>query len=283
MINFTNINILFEIGSFKVHAWGLMFVIAFIISFLLILREAKKQKIDSRHIYNIGLYILLGSLIGARLFYVIEHLPFFLQDPLKILLVWQGGLTSYGSLLAIFFVWLYIRKQKDLSFSKILDIMAPYIVLAFAITRIGCFLRGCCGGIATDLPWAVNGKHPTQLYESIYSMIIVFILLRLKKIKKAGKKTRFKILLNKKGAMFLYFLGMYSFFRFFNDFLRVYETFFFGFALSQWIALGIFVSSMVLLIKTRSSFAIWKIKDSVKFVKKIRAESEKRLLRRKIE
>ena len=256
MINFTNINILFEIGSFKVHAWGLMFVIAFIISFLLILREAKKQKIDSRHIYNIGLYTLLGSLIGARLFYVIEHLPFFLQDPLKILLVWQGGLTSYGSLLAIFFVWLYIRKQKDLSFSKILDIMAPYIVLAFAITRIGCFLRGCCGGIATDLPWAVNGKHPTQLYESIYSMIIVFILLKFRNIRNNGKKTRFRMFINKKGSLFLFFLIFYSFFRFFNDFLRIYESYFIGLALSQWIVIGIFIISLVFLFKISSSHSL---------------------------
>lgn len=243
MINFTPINILFEIGSFKIHTWGLMFVIAFIISFLLILRESKKQKINPKHIYNIALHMLLGSLIGARLFYVIEHFNFFLQDPIKILLVWQGGLTSYGSLLAIFFVWLYVRKQKDLSFSKILDIMAPYIALALAIIRIGCFLRGCCGGIATDLPWAVNGKHPTQLYESIYSMIIVFILLKLKNIREntKGKNTKFKILLSRPGSIFLYLLGTYSIFRFFNDFLRIYSHYFLGLALSQWLAIAIFI------------------------------------------
>jgi phosphatidylglycerol:prolipoprotein diacylglycerol transferase len=129
--------------------------------------------------------------------------------------------------------------------------MAPYIALAIAIIRIGCFLRGCCHGQETLLPWAINNLHPTQLYESIYSMIIFFILLKFKKIRKTGKKTKFKILLRKKGSLFLSFLLFYSFFRFFNDFLRVYETFFFGLALSQWIALGIFVFSLVFLIKIR--------------------------------
>jgi phosphatidylglycerol:prolipoprotein diacylglycerol transferase len=245
MITFEHIDILFQFGPVKVYSWGLMFVIAFLVALFLILRESKKQNIDEKHVYNLAFLILLGAIIGSRLFYIIENITYFLQNPLQIPLFWQGGLVSYGSLLAVLFAYFYIKKQK-MSVGKILDIMAPYIVLAIAILRIGCFLRGCCGGIATDLPWAINGKHPTQLYESILAIIIFFILKKFKKIKQQGKNTRFKLMLNKPGAMFLYFLGFYSFFRFFTDFLRIYTHYWLGLSLTQWIALGIFVFAKII-------------------------------------
>ncbi len=240
MLIFENIEKLFQIGPFEVHAWGLIFVIAFLLAFFLILKEAKKQNFEQKHIYNIALLILVGTIMGTRLVFVFEHLVFFLQNPLQILFFWQGGLTSYGSLFSVFFVYIYVKKQK-LNFGKILDLLAPYIVLAVAIIRIGCFLRGCCHGQETMLPWAVNGMHPTQLYESIYCMVIFFILQKFKKIKKQGKNTRFRLMLKKPGAVFMYFLGLYVFFRFFNDFLRVYETYWLGLALSQWIIIAILI------------------------------------------
>ncbi len=256
MISFEPLHTLFQIGSFKVFTWGFMFVIGFLVALLLIWREARKQKIEDRHIYNVALLILIGAIIGPRLVFVLEHLAYFVEKPLEILMTWQGGITSYGAFLGVLFVWLYARKQKGITFTQILDLVAPYLLLAIAITRIGCFLNWDDLGSASSLPWAIQAgsdvaRHPTQLYESLYSLVSFFILLGFKKIRDKGRETKFKKLLEKPGALFLFFLIFYSFFRFFNDFLREYETSFLGLALSQWICLFIFIFSFAMLSRKR--------------------------------
>lgn len=259
MIQFEPLHTLFQIGSFKVFSWGLMFVMGFIVALLLIQREAKKQNIQDKHIYNIALLVLIGAIIGPRLFFVLEHITYFIANPLEILMAWQGGITSYGAFLGILFLWLYTRKQKDITFLQILDLVAPYLLLAIAITRVGCFLNWDDYGIQSSLPWAIKvqgdvPRHPTQLYESLYSLISFFILIGLKKVRDKGRNTRFKKLLEKQGSMFLFFLLFYSFFRFFNDFLRVYEISFLELALSQWICLALFALAVVMLCIYNKSF-----------------------------
>jgi prolipoprotein diacylglyceryltransferase len=98
----------------------------------------------------------------------------------------------------------------------------------------------------------VNGKHPTQLYESAYAFIVFFILLKFRNIREKGKHTKFKQVISKKGSLFLSFLLLYSFLRFFNDFFRAYENYWLGLALSQWILLGIFVLSIIILKNIRN-------------------------------
>lgn len=255
MIPYESHRILFSIGKFPIYSWGVMFVIAFLIAFFLIMRQAKKEKINSRHIYNIALIVLIGAIIGSRLFFILEHLSFFINNPLQIFDVASGGMASYGGIfLALFLGWLYIKKQKDINIGQILDLFAPYLVLALAIGRIGCFLNGCCYGYHTTLPWAISvdglTRHPTQIYSLLYNLTIFFILVGFRKIKESkGKRTRFKLLIKKSGSLFLFFLLFYSLFRFFIDFLRVYENYFLGLALSQWILLALFIFSFVILLK----------------------------------
>ncbi|MGB9707726.1 MAG: prolipoprotein diacylglyceryl transferase [Candidatus Pacearchaeota archaeon] len=259
MISFEPLHILFQIGSFKVFTWGFMFVIGFLVALLLIWREAKKQKIQDKHLYNIALLVLIGAIIGPRLVFVLEHLAYFIANPVEIIATWQGGITSYGTFLSLLFVWLYTRKQKDITFTQILDLVAPYLLLAIAITRVGCFLNWDDYGSVSQLPWAIKvgddfARHPTQLYESLYSLASFFILLGFKKIREKGRDTRFKKLLENPSSLFLFFLLFYSFFRFFNDFLREYETIFLGLALSQWICLVLFaLSSAMLCFRVRES------------------------------
>lgn len=265
MINYNPIPVLFELGSLKIYSWGLMFAIAFLIAFFFILREFKKKKIPSIHAYNIGLLVLIGALVGSRLFYVVENLSYYLAKPLEILAFWQGGMTSYGGLIfGIFFVWFYCRKNAEARFLEILDLAAPYIILAFAIARIGCFLNWDDFGNVSTLPWAIKvindvPRHPTQIYQSIADFVMFFILIRLqnkKAFKDRGAKFKrdgFKDVvfihesdfLDKQGAIFFLFLLLYSVFRFFIDFLRVYNNYLLGLATSQWISILIFIISVV--------------------------------------
>lgn len=265
MINYTPVKILFELGSLKVYSWGLFFAIAFLTAFFLILREARKKKIDTSHIYNVGFLTLLGAVLGSRLFYVIENLGYFLGKPLEIFSFWDGGLTSYGGIfLGLLFVWIYVKKNSDLKFLQLLDISAPYIILALAIGRIGCFLNWCCYGIGSELPWAIKipddiPRHPTQFYDIFANLIIFFVLIKLKNKKQEGEKfSRFRKdsykdisfihesnFFDKEGSMFLIFTTLYSLSRFFIDFLRDHHSYLLGLATSQWVCILIFIASVI--------------------------------------
>lgn len=265
MIDYIPVKILFNFGALKVYSWGLFFAIAFLTAFFLILMEARKKKIDTLHIYNLGFLTLLGAVLGSRLFYVIENIFYFIGKPLEILSFWDGGLTSYGGIfLGLLFVWIYTKRNSDLKFLQILDISAPYIVLALAIGRIGCFLNWCCYGIGSDLPWAIKTiddipRHPTQFYDIFANLAIFFVLIKLKNRKQQGEKfSRFKKnsfkditfihesdFFDKEGSMFLSFAVMYSTLRFFIDFLRDHHSYFLGLATSQWVCILVFIGSII--------------------------------------
>jgi len=260
MINFNPVHDVLSVGPISVYSWGLMFVLGFVIAGFLFLSEAKKRKINMDFALNILLMILLGAIIGGRLFYVLENLGYFLNHLLEIFAFGKGGETSYGGmLLGLLFVWLYCKFSKNknkLKFSQVLDIIAPYAVLGAGIARIGCFLNWDDFGIASNLPWAIRvfgdiSRHPTQLYETLYCFLIFGLLLWFRKIKETGKFTKFRKLLNKDGALFLFFLIFYSFFRFFNDFLRIYDHYFLGLAFSQWILIILFILSVIILGKKK--------------------------------
>ncbi|MFH1823151.1 MAG: prolipoprotein diacylglyceryl transferase [archaeon] len=242
MINHVPMPVLFRTEFFTLYTWGAVFIVAFLVISFLFFREAKKEKVNEKHIWNILLLVLIGAIIGGRLFFIFEHFSYFIINPLEVFAFGNGGETSYGGfILSFLFVWIYLRKKKDLSFGKFVNMVAPYLPLGIAIGRIGCFLNWCCYGKASSLPWAVavNGVavHPTQIYLLIGNLLIFFILMDLK------KKEFFK----KPGNLFLMLLVLYSVVRFSVDFFRVYDLYFLGLALSQWILVLVFITSVVLL------------------------------------
>ncbi len=254
MILFNPMHVIWKTSFLTIYSWGLMFIVAFIIAGLLFYLEARKKGVSQDTVLKILLLILIGAIVGGRLFFVLENLSVFIAKPLSIFAYGLGGETSYGGIiLAVLFVWLYLRKNKEINFSQVLDMTAPYLALGLAIARIGCFLNWDDFGIQSTLPWAIKvgndiARHPTQLYELIYCGIIFGLLIWFKKIKTSGKESGFKRMLNKPGAMFLIFLILYSVFRFFNDFLRVYEHYWLGMATSQWLLILTFVASVLILI-----------------------------------
>ena len=276
MIQYTPLKEAFSIGHFTVYSWGLVFVLVFLLSFFLVLKESKKKRIDEKHIYNISLLALIGAIVGGRLFYVLGNFRFYFQNPAEIFMLSHGGLASYGGIaLALLFMWFYIRKQNDIHFLAILDLFAPYTILAIALGRIGCFLNWCCYGAASSLPWAIKvagdvPRHPSQIYEMIAGLIIFFIIMRIKSLKEQKdismkfRKSKFfdfdlvheDSFMNKRlerpGAMFLIFLILYSLFRFATDFTRFYDVHFFRLAWpSQWFCIAIFVFSAAALIRRK--------------------------------
>jgi phosphatidylglycerol:prolipoprotein diacylglycerol transferase len=218
MITITPSAELFNIGGFSVQTWGLIASLGIILALMLMLRKAKKKKVLDKAESLIA-YIAIASIIGARLAYIAVN-PLEFSNPLEIFKIWNGGVISWGFLIggiAGAFAFKFLKKEK---IYDLLDLMAPYFILAIAIGRIGCFLRGCCHGLPTNLPWGIlynegslaaqaglhTAIHPTQLYHSIADFIIFFAL-------KSRKK-----------KAFLWFIILYSIERFFIDFLRFHPS-----------------------------------------------------------
>jgi phosphatidylglycerol:prolipoprotein diacylglycerol transferase len=182
--------VLLEIGPFSIHTYGLLVALGFIAGIALALHLGKSEEFARDTILDIGFYILVSSIIGSRLLYVLIEYKYFSDNPLEIFQIWEGGLVFYGGLLLAIPVLMTYFRQHGLEPWKTLDLFAPSMALGHAIGRIGCFSAGCCYGKPTTLPWGVTflhpesmaitgiALHPTQLYESGAELgIFIFLML----------------------------------------------------------------------------------------------------------
>ncbi len=202
-------------GPAKVRSWGTMLMLGFLAGMLWAIRDARHDPlITTDLIIDMTLVILIGAVIGARAVFVALKWQAFRADLLSVLQVWAGGMSFHGGLLGGTLAASILAWRRRLSVPRMADLFAPSIALGYAITRIGCFLNGCCHGIPTDLPWGVTfpeaaavappniALHPTQLYASAASLIIFGILLAIRSH------------LRRSGHLFLSYLVLYSIARF---------------------------------------------------------------------
>ncbi len=237
--------ILFKIGPVTVYSYGVMLATACIVASFLAERDARLENIAPYKILDLALWVFIWGIIGARLMYVLLNLKDFLGYPLRVFALWQGGLSFYGGMVLGIGVGIRFLKKENLDMGKIADIVAPYIVLAHAIGRIGCLLNGCCFGKVTRLPWGIYFpgssylQHPTQIYSTL-GLLGIYSFLKLTKF------TFFKRMLGikQKGQIFILYTLSYSFMRFFIEFLRGdTRVFFFGLTVFQIISVVVFLVS----------------------------------------
>ncbi|MEW6446478.1 MAG: prolipoprotein diacylglyceryl transferase [Bacillota bacterium] len=174
--------VLFRIGGYAVHSYGLMLAVAVMVGVLAGEREARRRGVDPDMVLSLATILVVAGVIGSRIAYVLIEWPRFAGEPGAIFRIWDGGLSYYGALIAgLPLVWLYGR-AKGVRFGETADIVAFGLAAGYPFARIGCFLNGCCYGKATDLPWAVafpfDGvpRHPTQLYAVAIGAFIFFAL-----------------------------------------------------------------------------------------------------------
>jgi phosphatidylglycerol:prolipoprotein diacylglycerol transferase len=218
-----------------------------VVSWALIAVRRGKARMTYDEVINAALVGIPSGIIGARLFHVLDSLHLYIDDPIRIITHFGEGLAIYGAVLgAALGIWIYSRVTKK-SFGYLADIIAPAIILAQAIGRVGCTLRGCCYGIETDIFCSVtyvHGSqiigpvHPTQIYEIIYNLIIFGVLLLLRNRLKPD------------GSLFLVYLLAYSIWRIGIDFIRDSEAVLFGLHAAQ--VLGIVIAAITL------GMLIWK-------------------------
>jgi len=176
--------IAFHLGNFTIYWYGVFVALGFLAGIWTASRRAVHANIAPERIIDLGPCLLLGTIIGARLLYVISYWrEDFAGKPLwQIFDVRGGGLVYYGGFIgAALGCVLYVR-FKRLPLWKIADVLAPSIALGYAIGRFGCLMNGCCYGRVCELPWAIqfpddhqtypHRVHPTQIYESLLNFCL---------------------------------------------------------------------------------------------------------------
>jgi len=233
----------FTIGSIELRWYGIMIFLAVVALILWTIREVRKgANISYDTVFTAALIGIPSGIIFSRLLHVVDGWEYYSQNPG--LIIGGGGLTAYGAILgATLGVWLYSRFGK-LRFGYFADVVAPGIILAQAVGRVGCTINGCCYGVETSLPWGIVyaspdsfaplgiAVHPATVYEIIWNLMVFVVLIKLK-----GR-------LKPDGSLFLIYLGLYSVWRLATDFLRVGTPFLFGLHQAQ--VIGIIVLAIAI-------------------------------------
>jgi len=184
--------ILFEYGPIQIRFYGLMYVIAILVGTYLIKKEVRRKGIGltDDDVMNFILGTVLAGIIGARLYYVVFNLDYYLANPKEIPAVWHGGLAFHGGLIGgLMFAYVYLKRH-DIKFWQMADIVAPSIILGQAFGRFGNFMNGDAHGMPTTMPWgivfpkeSIAGSefpdiplHPVMLYEMGINLSIFLFL-----------------------------------------------------------------------------------------------------------
>ncbi|MEZ4237977.1 MAG: prolipoprotein diacylglyceryl transferase [Myxococcota bacterium] len=169
--------VLFWIGSFPIHGYGAMGALAFVVGAGICLLRGTRQGMDRERLADVIFWMAITSLLGARVVFLLQN-PQYVHSVADLFDMRGGGLVFYGSFLVGIPVGFALMRRYRLPAFAVWDIFATAFPLSHAISRIGCFLAGCCYGLPTDVPWAVTFPadqplappgiplHPTQLYEA---------------------------------------------------------------------------------------------------------------------
>ena len=180
--------VLFEIGQWSVRWYGLLFATGFVFGIIIITKMFKSEGINKDWVDSLFLYVVIGTVIGARLGHVFFYDWAYYKDHLdEIYKIWHGGLASHGGVIGIALaLWLWSRKYSKKSILWIIDRVVVPTALASMFIRLGNLVNSEIIGKATDVPWAFTfssvdniPRHPSQLYEAIAYLAIFGLLMYL--------------------------------------------------------------------------------------------------------
>jgi len=228
MITYPNIDpVIFSLGPLQVRWYGLMYVLGFSASWILVKYQLKKFKWHEleKNFDNLNLILILGAILGGRVGYVIFYnSSYYLDHPLEILATWNGGMSFHGGCLGVLCCGLLYCYRNNINFWKGADIYVVTAPVGLGLGRIGNFLNGELFGRVTDVPWAMvfpSGgglpRHPSQLYEAFLEGPLLFIILWLLKEKPwSDNSSQYW----PHGSMMSMFFILYGSFRFLVEFVR---------------------------------------------------------------
>jgi prolipoprotein diacylglyceryl transferase len=242
---------------FSIRWYGLLFALGFLLGQQILIYIFKKEGKPERDVETLTVFMVLSTIIGARLGHCLFYEPeYYLANPVKILKIWEGGLASHGATIGILFaLWLYARKKKDQSYLWVVDRIVITVALAGGLIRLGNLMNSEIIGKPTDVPWAFvftavdqQPRHPAQLYEAISCFILFGFLFWLWNRRKA--KTPEGSLL---GIFLIYIFGL----RFVYEFLKENQVDFennMALNMGQWLSIPAVLGGIfVLLIANRNA------------------------------
>src|SRR4051812_6888478 len=184
---------LLELGPVTVYTYGVLLAAAYLLGLKLAMVRAERRGLDGARVLDLGIYIIIAALIGAKLLLLITDFRSFTADPRELLTLARSGGVFYGGLILAVAVALWYIRRIGLPLWTTCDVFAPGIALGHVVGRFGCFFAGCCYGKPTTVPWAITFTdpfaaantgtplnvplHPTQLYEAGAEALILLVLL----------------------------------------------------------------------------------------------------------
>ncbi len=185
--------ILFEIGRFPVYTYGVLLAAAYLLGLQFALVRARTRGLDPNRVMDLGIWIIISALAGAKLLLLVVDFDTFGRSPAALLTLLRSGGVFYGGLIAAVVVALWYLRRYRMPVWTVTDVFAPGIALGHVIGRMGCLFAGCCFGRPTNVPWAITFHdeyaaqnagtplniplHPTQLYEAGAELAILVVLL----------------------------------------------------------------------------------------------------------
>ena len=255
--------VLFHVGHWTLHTYGLLVAAGVLLGLWLARHQAVRAGLNAERVWNLGIYMVLAALLGAKLWLVMADWSYYVAHPREIFgasTLLSGGAYYGGFLTALGVAWLYARHFR-LRFLLLAGVYAAPLALGHAIGRLGCFAAGCCYGRPTSLAWGVTFTdpyaselagtplgvplHPTQLYEAAAEFLILAILIFL------GRRQRFA------GQLFAVYAVLYGSARGAIEFFRgdPARTLLAGgaFSLMQVVSVALIAMGVTLLVRGRTS------------------------------
>src|SRR5438067_3478522 len=220
---------LFEFGPITVYTYGVLLAAAYLLGLKLAMTRAQQRGLDHNRVLDLGIYIIISALIGAKLLLLVTDFSTFRNDPKELLTLARSGGVFYGGLILAVGVALWYIRRVGLPLWTTCDMFAPGIALGHVVGRFGCFFAGCCWGKPTSLPWGITftdpfaaanvgtplnvSLHPTQLYEAGAEFLILVFLLA---TERSGRRFA--------GRTFWLYMLLYAVSPFIIEFLRRYDN-----------------------------------------------------------
>ena len=242
---------MFSVGNLEIKWYSFFLLVAFSLGFIIIYKNKDKLKLTSKEITDMLFYLVIVAILGARIYYVLFNLDYYLAYPNDIIKVWEGGLAIHGGIIAGILYLFYFCKKKNISIIDVTDVIVLALPLGQAIGRWGNFFnQEAFGPITTyntlkkiHIPnFIIEGMHinnhyyhPTFLYESIWCLIIFIVLMILVLLK-----------INKKGLYTSIYLIMYGLERLIVESLRQDSLMLGNFKIAQLVSIIMIISGIII-------------------------------------
>src|SRR6186713_986772 len=219
-LQFPNIDPVFlRIGPVQLRWYGLMYMISFVAGYFLLKRlvKLKKLALTTDDLYDLLFFLILGVMIGGRIGYVLFYdFSSYIQRPIEILYIWQGGMSFHGGFIGVVLATLFLCWRRGWKFWEISDLVCAGFPIGLGLVRLGNFINGELYGRVTTLPWGVifpaggdMPRHPSQIYEALLEGLVLFLI-----VQWLFRKNLYP------GTVTWALIGFYGLFRFLVEFVR---------------------------------------------------------------